>query len=64
MKCKKKKKKKKVERKKSYCFIKYLLGASVPPPHPHQQLVYEKFDPGGDHYIVGCLGQTHVSLAE
>ena len=25
---------------------------------------YQKSDPGGDHYYVGCLGQTRVSLPE
>ena len=59
-------------------FIKSLLGASVPPPHPsppaksdvwptmlnREQKGYQKSHPGGDHYYVGCLGQTCVSLPE
>ena len=29
-----------------------------------EQRGYQKSDPGGDHYHVGCLGQTPVSLPE
>ena len=29
-----------------------------------EQRGYQKSDPGGDHYYVGCLGQTRVSLPE
>ena len=52
-------------------FIKSLLGASVlVQPNPFfwltmlstEQRAYQKSDPGGDHYYVGCLGQTCTSL--
>ena len=29
-----------------------------------EQRGYQKSDPGGDHYYVGCLGQTRVSLPQ
>ena len=29
-----------------------------------EQRGYPKSDPGGDHYYVGCLGQTRLSLPE
>ena len=29
-----------------------------------EQRGYQKSDPGGDHYYVGCLGQTGVCLPE
>ena len=29
-----------------------------------KQRGYQKYDPGGDHYYVGCLGQTRVPLPE
>ena len=61
-------------------FLKSLLDALVlpsshPPPLPKKKTIflcarnakqrgYQKSDPGGDHYYVGCLGQTHVSLPE
>ena len=46
-----------------------------PPPQPaksnfwptmlsREQRGYKKSDPGGDHYYVGCLGHTRVSLPE
>ena len=51
-----------------------------PPPHPHhprprpciflahkarkERRGYQKSDPGGEHYYVGCLGLTRVSLPE
>ena len=28
-----------------------------------EQRSYQKSDPGGDHYYIGCLGETRVSLA-
>ena len=50
-------------------FIKSLLGASLgvksdfwPTMPSRGQRGYQKSDPGGDHYYVGCLGQTHVFL--
>ena len=54
-------------------FVKSLLGVSVPPGTEsdvwptlpsREQRGYQKSDPGGDHYYVGCLGQTRVSLSE
>ena len=54
-------------------FVKSLLGASVPPRAEsdfwptmpsREQMGYQKPDPGGDHYYVGCLRQTPVSLPE
>ena len=54
--------------------------SSLPPPPPNtpteaqanfwptvlsgERRGYQKPDPGGDHYYVGCLGQTRVSLPE
>ena len=61
----------KKERESPTPFVKSLLGASVPlrarpnfwPTVPSRgQRNYQKSDPSGDHYYVGCLGQTCVSL--
>ena len=35
-----------------------------PPELNREQRGYPKSDPGGDHYYVGCLGQTRVSLPQ
>ena len=45
------------------------MGALVAPQSQpimlnREQKGYQKSDPGGDHYYVGCLGQTRVSLPE
>ena len=54
-------------------FIKSLLDASVPPRAKsdywlsvlsREERGYQKYDSGGDHYYVGCLGQTCVWLSE
>ena len=59
-------KKKEQKRESPTPFIKSLLGASVPPRAKsnfwptmpsREQRGYQKSDPGGDHYYVGCLGQ-------
>ena len=54
----------------------HCLPYTPPPPHPpaksdvwptmpsRKQMSYQKPDPGGDHYYVGCLGQTRVLLPE
>ena len=51
----------------------FVLSVSVPPgtesdfwptPPSREQRGYQKSDPGGDHYYVGCLDQTRVSLSE
>ena len=52
-------------------FGEKILGASVGAKSDvwstmpsREQRGYQKSDPGGDHYYVGCLGQTRVSLPE
>ena len=54
-------------------FIESLFGASFPPVAEsdfwptmlsREQQGYQKSEPGEDHYYVGCLGQTRVSLYE
>ena len=63
---------------KSYSLCKEPIGCISPPPPPppaesvvwptipsREQRGYQKsFDPCGDHYYIGYLGQTHVSLPE
>ena len=58
---------------KSYSLHKEPIGCISPsraesnfwPTMPsREQRGYQKSDPGGDHYYVGCLGQTRVSLPE
>ena len=67
-----------VERRKSYSLYKEPTGSISPHTLPLPQAVFDfrpsvlsreqracqKSDPGGDHYYVGCLGQTRVSLPE
>ena len=59
--------------KKLYSLQKETIGCISPlraesnfwPTMPsREQRGYQKSDPGGDHYYVGCLGQTRVPLPE
>ena len=45
----------------------FFIKSFSPPPRAESEFWYtmlsretEKSDPGGDHYYVGCLGQTRV----
>ena len=61
------------ERERSTSFIKSLLVASVlpgtesdfwPTVLSREQRRYQNSDQCGDHYLVGSLGQTRISLPE